>query len=174
MYHRGVPRSAADVLLRARATLALASRGFIEAGTYDDAAGALGSLRDDVAVRGIRDALTADELTLFDTPHGALERTAITSLTWHLEHAAVLAWALSLIPRPAHDEPADSTLVADALTSAASPAVRTPAIVADYASDLRAFSLRHQATAALDVDAHHMIARTITERLAALAWLLTR
>ena len=108
-------RPAADVLRRARAMLALADRGFIEAGTHDDAAGALRSLRDRVALFGLRDALDPADVALLDMPHGALERAHVLLLTNRLEQAAVLAWALALAPLPLHDEPAEASAAADAL-----------------------------------------------------------
>jgi hypothetical protein len=117
-------RGAGEVLRRARALVAVAERGLIEAGMRDDAAGALRALRDHVALEDLRIALDDTELGLLETPHGALDRAHIERATGHLEGAAVLCWALSLAPLPRHDEPASSYELTDALTATATAALR--------------------------------------------------
>jgi hypothetical protein len=112
------------VLRRARALLAVAERGLIEAGMRDDAAGALGALRDLVALEDLRSALDDDELELLETPHGALDRARIERAIGHLEGAVVLGWALALVPLPAHDVAASSGELIDALAAAGSPSLR--------------------------------------------------
>jgi hypothetical protein len=133
------------VLRRARALLAVAERGLIEAGMRDDAAGALGALRDHVALEDLRSALDDDELGLLETPHGALDRAGIERAIGHLEGAAVLGWALDLVALPAHDVAASSWEVTDAFAAAESPALRPPAELLRAAHRLHAIAARlHQ------------------------------
>lgn len=116
--------TAAVVLHRARALLAVAERGLIEAGMRDDAAGALRALREHVALADLRRALDDDELGLLETAHGALDRAHIERAIGHLEGAVVLGWALALVPLPAHDVAASSGELTDAFAAAVEPALR--------------------------------------------------
>jgi hypothetical protein len=103
------PPTAARVAARALALAAVAGRGLLEQEDASDPGvdkTRQGILKwvDDV---GLRDELEPDEWKVLQLPIGAVPQQDAVNAAWRIEGLAVLAWALSRHPMPAHDQPVD-------------------------------------------------------------------
>jgi hypothetical protein len=127
------PPPAERVARRAMALALACLRGMLEEDPGD------GTLFREVQARaqdpGVARELEAGERALILTPLGQASQRAALDASWRLQGVAVLAWALSALELPPHDEPPEVWPILDAIglrssqppAALASPRLRAPA-----------------------------------------------
>lgn len=104
-----LPPQAERVLVRGLILCHLGLRASLDlqAG-HDRAAEVLAELGEWTRTDPVVAELEEDELRLLTTPLGALTPAELLECSWEFEAAAVLGWALRLLPLPAHDRLAEA------------------------------------------------------------------
>lgn len=118
------PPAAARVAARCGVLVALAYRSLLEA-SYEDRPDAVKQAHEELVVWVAETPVGAEaepaELDAVRRPVGALSSRERRDLSWLIEGAVVLAWALGLVELPGHDEQATSEDVANAIEFLARP-----------------------------------------------------
>lgn len=123
------PPTAMRAAARARVLAAIGTRAILEGSERQDDHAELEELRTWVEREGLEGELEEEEQgTLFEPTIGGMGRQERIDAMWRFEGAAVLAWALGLLPLPPHDQVVDIRELARAvgLSEPAPEGVRAP------------------------------------------------